>query len=442
LKIGYLLQLGEEIRHPPFNGPANHVRQVFRGLADLGHEVSLLCRLDDRLWLTRDLETFETVATPHVDRGFRRLLERIVRRTQSAMGLPYFGYFESRRFASACLRELHDCDVLYERFSWMTYGGLLAARGLGVPWVAEYNGDPLADLESKGIAPSGLQRKISVAIARRSLRRASHVVATGDGWRRNCVERWGVDPVRVSVVENGTDLLGLLDRDALRSFRPESEADGETRIVYLGGFHPWHGIDKLLRATAALAERGAPVHVTLIGSGSGLPEARQLSERLGLIGRVKFAGRMKAQDYARILADSDIGVSPYCDWPEFSGLKIFDYKAAGLACVASGVNGQPPTLSHGRTGWIVPPCDVLALESALGKLVMDGQLRRSLGRAARLDAESTHGWAHTARALVDVLERVAGSSTSSGQNASDYIRGTVSSGPDSSELTGRFRRRA
>ena len=406
MKIGYLLQLGEEIRHPPFNGPANHVRQVFRGLADLGHEVSLLCRLDDRLWLTRDLETFETVATPHVDRGFRRLLERIVRRTQSAMGLPYLGYFESRRFAAACLRELHDCDVLYERFSWMTYGGLLAARGLGVPWVAEYNGDPLADLESKGIAPSGLQRKISVAIARRSLRRAGHVVATGDGWRRNCVERWGVDPVRVSVVENGTDLLDLLDRDRLRAFRHESEDDGITRVVYLGGFYSWHGIDKLLRASASLANRGAPVDVTLIGSGPGEDEARRLADRLGLNGRVRFAGRMKAEDYAGILADADIGVSPYCGWPEFSGLKIFDYKAAGLACVASGLNGQPATLHHGRTGWIVPPCDEKALENALFQLSRDTSLRRNLGRAARLEAERNHAWSTTSRELECILATV------------------------------------
>ncbi len=34
MKIGYLMQKGEEIRRPPYNGPANHVRQVAQGLRE------------------------------------------------------------------------------------------------------------------------------------------------------------------------------------------------------------------------------------------------------------------------------------------------------------------------------------------------------------------------------------------------------------------------
>jgi len=406
VKIGYLLQLGEEIRRPPFNGPANHIRQVFLRLGERGHQLVLIFRLEDRLWITGDMREFKPVAPGKNDRGIRRILERGLRRLQTLFKLPYLGFFESRRFADACRREIPDCDLYYERFAWMTYGGLMAARRAGVPWVAEYNGDPLDDLEAKQMAPSGLQKRISKAITRRTLHHAARLVATGQGWARNCVERWGVPEARVSVVENGTDLLDMLDRDALRSFRTPTPADDETRIVYLGGFYAWHGVDKLLGALAVLVGRDLPVRLNLIGSGSGEAEARQRMSDLGLDRFVTFTGRLKAEEYAPHLAGSDIGVSPYCGWREYSGLKIFDYKAAGLACVASGEKGQPATLCHMKTGWIVPPCDQDALADALFTLAGDRELRRRLGRAARVDAERHNAWRHTAEQLEDIFREV------------------------------------
>src|SRR5690606_32447033 len=137
-----------------------------------------------------------------------------------------------------------------ERLTWMGYGGALAARALGIPLVLEYNGDPMADLEAKGMAPRGLQLRLSSWLMRKNLGAAAHLVATGEGWKRSLIERWGVEPERVTVVENGTGLVRLLKREDLRSFKPE-EPEGEAiSLIYVGGFYPWHGIDRLLLAVA------------------------------------------------------------------------------------------------------------------------------------------------------------------------------------------------
>jgi len=84
---------------------------------------------------------------------------------------------------------------------------------------------------------------------------------------------------------------------------------------------------------------------------------------------------------------------------EFSGLKLFDYKAAGLAIIVSGRDGQPATIQHGVTGWIVPPGEDAPLSDAMQRLALDLKLRQEMGRAARLQAETTHGWQHTAMNL-------------------------------------------
>lgn len=407
MRIGYLIQQGIEIRRPPFDGPANHVREVVAELGRRGHAVRVLMRQDGQLWCSDGLGEARPVRVQRADSGLPRLVERGVRRLQSALRLPYANWFESRRFALAVGQELADCLVLLERQTWMGYGGALAAGWLNVPLVVEYNGDHLHDLEAKHIAPKGLQRRLALALMGWANRRAAHIVATGDGWRDHYVEQWRCDPRRVSVVENGTAVVRLLERAQLRAFDAAS-ADGQPiTLVYLGGFYAWHGVPVLIRALAQACARGLALRLVLIGSGAGEAEARQLVNDLGLGPQVEFAGQLTAEAFAPRLAAADIGLSPYCGWKEFSGLKLFDYKAAGLAIIASGRDGQPATLKHGHTALIVPPCDEAALTEAIVQLATDARLRRQLGQQARAEAENCHGWDMTARGLERIFKQVA-----------------------------------
>jgi glycosyltransferase involved in cell wall biosynthesis len=199
--------------------------------------------------------------------------------------------------------------------------------------------------------------------------------------------------------------VDLLARPDLRSFSAVTDSPGPVRVAYLGGFQPWQGVANLLRAARhAVAE--VDLQVWLIGSGAGLADARRQVEDFGLASSVVFTGQLSAEEYGPLLAACDIGVSAYCGWREYSGLKLLEYKAAGLAIVASGANGEPATLRHGETGWIVPPCDEAALGAALIHLARDPVLRRKLAQAARLEAEGRHRWSDTGRRLADIFRQV------------------------------------
>lgn len=407
MKIGYLMQKGvRDVRTPPFSGPANHVREVIKELRNLGHQVRLLVHLDDRIWKSDDLAVFEPVSVRWMDHGPVRLLERVIRRGQYELQLPYLSLFESLRFALACCQELRGYDVLYERITWVGYGGGLAARWLKAPLVLEENGDQLAFMDSLGIAPQGLQRRLEVVLMHKAIKRASHVVATGDGWREHFTELWRVDRDKVITVENGTVLVELLRREQLRSFRANENQDQITTLACLGGFYPWHGVTILIRAFARAIAQGAQVRLLLIGSGPGENEARGLIKHLNIGDFVTFTGQLSAKEFALLLAEADIGVSPYCGRVEFSGLKLLDYKAAGLATIASGRNGQPAIIKHGQTGWIVPPCDEDALSEAIIQLSSDPELRKQMGRRARIEAENRHGWDHTAQQLEQLFTQL------------------------------------
>jgi glycosyltransferase involved in cell wall biosynthesis len=400
MKIGYLMQAGvPDVRQYPLSGPATHVKQVFNELGNLGHEIRLLAYLDGQIWKSDDLDNFEPVIIPWLDKGPIRIFENIVRRIQYELQLPYAAFFDSLRFAQACRQELIEYDLFYERMGWMGYGGGLAAHWLGIPLVLEVNGDHLTEMGMLGKAPKGTQRWLSIALMKFAVQKASLVVATGDGWRNTFIQRWNVEPSRVIVVENGSEMVNILRRDQLRSFLPQEAASDQITVVYVGAFEPWHGIEELVKAFQKVVTHEKSVQLVLIGAGTELNKIKKLVYRLKIKNCVNLYGHLGKNELAAELAKADIGVSPYCGRVEFSGLKLLDYKAAGLATVASGENGQPSVIDHGRTGLIVPPCDEKALYEAIISLVNDDKLRIRMGREARHEAEKYHGWNHTALGL-------------------------------------------
>ncbi|MCI0519975.1 MAG: glycosyltransferase family 4 protein [Chloroflexi bacterium] len=408
MKIGYLLQEGgPDIRQRPLTGPANHVLKVFQELRGLGHEVILLARWQGRIWRSVDAEVFEPVTVATHDRGWRRWVERGVRGVQSRLRLPYANWFESLRFAAACRQELSGCDLLYERMGWMGYGGGLAARAMGVPLVLEINnGDFVTELKRLGVAPRGFQYRFAVWLMRGAARRADFAVATGDGHRQRFISFWKSPAEKIVTVENGSDVVTLLPRARLKAFRSGVSRDGDVTFVFIGAFEPWHGVLILLEAFAQALQSRAAMRLVIIGSGTLADEIKARIAQLGIQEQVTLTGQVDIQDAGAYLAEADIGLAPYCGWMEFSGLKIFDYKSAGLVSLVSGQDGQPATIVHGKTGWIVPPCDGQTLQEAMIYLADHPELRREIGQAARLEAERMHSWRCTAQQLENVFVQV------------------------------------
>jgi glycosyltransferase involved in cell wall biosynthesis len=126
------------------------------------------------------------------------------------------------------------------------------------------------------------------------------------------------------------------------------------------------------------------VWLLLVGDG---PERRDLevqAQRLGLTGRVVFAGE---QDHVRVvdtLFASDLFVFP--SQTETLGLAVLEAMAAGRAVVAVQGGSIPEIVRDGETGRVVP-ADPTALRQAIADLAGDAELRRTMGaRAAVVSA--------------------------------------------------------
>ena len=142
----------------------------------------------------------------------------------------------------------------------------------------------------------------------------------------------------------------------------------------------------LFDAFAALARLRPNLRLVLAGHGDASAELARRTESLGLQGRVKLLGHYGG-DVDALLSRFNLYVFPSL-WEGFP-YSIVEAMRAGVPIVATRVGGIPEAIMDGKEGLLVEPGSRDAIVDALQRLLDDPDLRRSLGRHARLKYENS-----------------------------------------------------
>jgi glycosyltransferase involved in cell wall biosynthesis len=139
--------------------------------------------------------------------------------------------------------------------------------------------------------------------------------------------------------------------------------------------------DLVLEAFRRLAERRPDARLLLVGRGTHQDEvARQPARRLGIEGRVVFAG-WRGADYADVLRAIDV-LTFLVPGSDGTCRTVLEAQACGLPVVASRRGALPEIVADGETGCLVDE-DAAALCRAWETLFDDPERRARLSRAAR-----------------------------------------------------------
>ncbi len=138
----------------------------------------------------------------------------------------------------------------------------------------------------------------------------------------------------------------------------------------------------------------------VVGDGAARLEVEAALAPLG--GRVIWAGALGPAAVARHLADADV-----CVWPavnEAFGMALLEAQASGLPVVAGASGGVAGVVAHELTGLLVAPGDAAAFAAAVRRLLVDRDLRRRFGEAARRRVSAEHDLAAAAARLGGVID--------------------------------------
>jgi rhamnosyl/mannosyltransferase len=154
---------------------------------------------------------------------------------------------------------------------------------------------------------------------------------------------------------------------------------GSNLILFAGRLVYYKGLPLLIAAMPDI--RG---QLLIAGHGPLLEPLKNLCAEKGVSDRVHFLGKLDDQKLKAAFHACDVFVLPSTHPSEAFGMVQLEAMACGKPVVNTNVpTGVPYVSLHGETGLTVEVGDSRALAGAIGKLLEDGDLRRTLGENGR-----------------------------------------------------------
>ncbi|MBI5240721.1 MAG: glycosyltransferase [Elusimicrobia bacterium] len=339
-------------------GVGRHVVDLALGLVRGGHKLGL-------------------VYSPlRMDAAFGRGLDELARLGAAAASVPMRRAPHPSDLSAALairriLRARGPFDVIHGHSS---KGGALARlAAAGLPGARVYTPHAMFTMDESLPAAA----RWTFRAAERALDRVGHgVILVSDEEKRHALG-CGLAPEKLFVVPNGVDPAPAAPREPMR--RRFGLSAEQVCVGFTGRFARQKAPADLLRAFALLAPQAPQARLAMVGEGPLGPSLREEARRLGLGGKVLWAGILDGREAA---AAFDVFALP----SRYEGLSyaLLEGMAAGLPVAMTQVGGAGSVVRDGQEGLVVPVGSPEAMADALLRLVLDAGLRRRLGEAARV----------------------------------------------------------
>jgi len=345
--------------YTPFGGAERFLALAMEQLGREGVEMEILCRR----WKGDDGVRHTRIAPPYVgrlwrDAGFHRAACNWLRRHEGALVQSH--------------ERIPCCDIYR------------AGDGLHREWLIQ-RGRSRSRL-GRLIERTSPYHRYTLTAERRlfSSPRLRAVICNSTMVRDEIVHHYAVRPEILHVIPNGVDSerfhpgLRATFRDPVR--RKFGIPHNAVMLTIIGSGFQRKGVGPLIQA---LAQAPSGAHLLVVGKSRHAARYRRLPQRLGLAGRVHFAGPQ--EDPRPFYAAADIYAHPALYDPAPNA--VLEAMACGLPVIVSAKTGNSDIIRSQRAGMVCDALDIGAIAEAIGRL-RDPSQRSETGENALRTAET------------------------------------------------------
>jgi 1,2-diacylglycerol 3-alpha-glucosyltransferase len=367
-----LLMLSD-VYFPRVNGVSTSIRTFARGLARMGHAVTVVApdygegSGQERHDGQGEFEVLRVPArTIFFDPEDRLMRARDARRTRDALAG-------------------REWDLVHIHTPFRAHSmGVQLARELGVPTVEtyhtyfeEYVGHYLPWL------PTALGRHVARIASRRLCHGVDHLIVPSSQMVE-VLQRYGIDTPH-TVLPTGIDLAEFQGGDGARFRQEHGIAPDRPTLVTVSRLSLEKNIAFLLRVVGRLVAEFPQLLFLIAGEGPDEPRLRRLVKDLGIEANVRFFGNLDRRTTlldAYKAGDAFVFASP----TETQGLVLIEAMALGVPIVSTAVMGTAMVLRDTRCALIAPE-EVEAFAAQVAQVLRSPELHAVLGAAGPHDAQ-------------------------------------------------------
>ncbi len=224
-----------------------------------------------------------------------------------------------------------QCDIIHSH-DWLTYpAGIHAKNVTGKPLVIHVHATDF-DRSRGNVNPDVFR------IEKDGMDHADHIITVSDLTRRTVIDKYHIDPAKVTTVHNAViplsqDILELPHRH------------GKEKVVtFLGRITMQKGPEYFVEAAAKVLAKSHNVRFVMAGSGDKMNEMINLASARGIADRFHFTGFLKGKQVYEMLAASDVYIMPSVSEP--FGISPLEAMQMGVPSIISKQSGCAEILHH------------------------------------------------------------------------------------------------
>ncbi|MFZ5518610.1 MAG: glycosyltransferase family 4 protein [Candidatus Zhuqueibacterota bacterium] len=356
----------QDIRNPLGGGAEVHLHEIFKRIAQQGHEVTLLCCLH------KELPSEETVdSIKIIRRGNRYFFNYLV---------PFIYRRLSRRYSF---------DVVIDDINKIPFYTPLFVKRPLLGIIHHLFGSSI-------FIEAPLPVALYVTFAEwliPKMYRTTPMVVVSNSTRQELVEK-GFPEDSIDLVYNAVDVTAYQAAPEKKSNQPV--------VGYLGRIKKYKSVNHLIHAFQKVKLEIPEASLLIVGDGDYLPRLKKLVRDLKLSDSVTFTGATYHQQKIDYLNRMWLMVNP--SPKEGWGLTVIEGNACGIPVIAANSPGLRDSVVDGQTGLLYPYGDVDRLAERIITLLKDHSLRNRLAAHCSPWAEKFN-WENSAHDMLHAIEK-------------------------------------
>lgn len=223
-----------------------------------------------------------------------------------------------------------DFDVIHSH-DWLTYpAGVFAKQISGKPLVIHVHATDF-DRSRGNVNPT------VYSIEKRGMEEADHIITVSNLTRNTVIEKYHIDPAKVTTVHNAVEPLQDVD-----SYTKTPRKDKV--VTFLGRITMQKGPEYFVEAAARVLQKTDGVRFVMAGSGDMMNDMIHLAAAKGIADKFHFTGFLRGRQVQEMLAESDVYIMPSVSEP--FGISPLEAMQVGTPSIISHQSGCAEILSH------------------------------------------------------------------------------------------------
>lgn len=223
------------------------------------------------------------------------------------------------------------CDIIHSH-DWLTYpAGIHTKNITGKPLVIHVHATDF-DRSRGNVNPTVF------GIEKDGMEHADHIITVSNLTRRTVIEKYGINPDKVTTVHNA---VIPLDDDLLNLKRRTHD---EKVVTFLGRITMQKGPEYFVEAAAKVLKKNKNVRFVMAGSGDMMDDMIRLAARRGIADRFHFTGFLRGKEVYQMLRDSDVYIMPSVSEP--FGISPLEAMEMGVPSIISKQSGCAEILTN------------------------------------------------------------------------------------------------